>query len=123
MKKSKGITPDVIMEAMADRRIDPDDYIPFKLSRRFEEIARGLHAAHNKPKDESGGMLVEMLGERIDKYEKVKAKTGSDAEAKLAVLADQMGIDISKATEEQKQAVKDFMGQSKWRNPFRRKRK
>ena len=81
-KKSKGITPDVIMEAMADGRIDPDDYIPFKLSRRFEKIARGIHAAHNKPKDESGGVLVEMFGEQIDKYEKVKVKTGSDAESK-----------------------------------------
>jgi len=33
-----------------------------------------------------------------------------------------MGVDLKKATEEEKQAVKDFMGKSKWTRFFKKRK-
>jgi len=39
-KKSKTVEPDEIMAALTEASIDPDDYIRFKLTRRFDKIAQ-----------------------------------------------------------------------------------
>jgi len=60
--------------------------------------------------------------EMVQKYRTVREETGSREEAKLAILTDQMGADLWKVTEEEKQAVKDFMGKSKWTRFFKKRK-
>ena len=122
-KKSKTVEPDEIMAALTEASIDPDDYIRFKLTRRFDKIAQGLHEANAKEtQDETGGVLLKMFGDQLDTYEKTKEKTGSTEEAKLAVLADQMGVDLKKAPEEEKRSLLNFFKRSKFFS-FIKKRK
>jgi len=82
-----------------------------------------------------------MFGDQIDTYEKTKEKTGSSdrkiparrsrvfaqrkswaEEAKLAVLADQIGVDMKKAPEEEKRSLLNFFKRSKFAQ-FIKKRK
>ena len=110
------------MTALTEGIIDPDDYLRFRLTRRFDNLARGLYETHHKPQAETNGAFIETFKEQLDKYEDTLEKTGSAEEAKLAVLADQMGVDMKKATAEEKQAVKDFMGKSKWTRFFKKRK-
>jgi len=122
-KKSKKVGHDEIMAALTEGRVDPDDYIRYRLTRRFDRLVHSLHTAHTQPQqDESGGLLIKMLDSKLDKYEKTKEKTGSDAEAKLAVLADNIGVDLEKAPAEEKQSLLNFLGRSKFAQFFKKRK-
>ena len=92
-KMAKITEPDEYMTTALESNVDPDDYMRFRLARRFERIAQGLYEAVHKPKEETDVAIVKMFGEQLDKYEDTLEKTGSAEEAKLALLADQMGVD------------------------------
>ena len=111
------------MAVLVEGRVDPDDYIRFRLTNRFDKLVQSLHTAHTQPEeDESVGAIEKMFESQIDKYEKVKEKTGSEAEAKLAVLADQIGVDIEKAPAEEKQSLLNLLGRSKWVQFFKKQK-
>jgi len=121
--KSKGIGQDEIYAALTEASTDPDDYIRFRLTRRFDRLAKSLHEAHSKEAtDPTGDLLVQLLGGQIKKYEETKSKTGSEAEAKLAVLADQMGVDLKKSNESEKQSLLNLLGRSKWTQFFKKRK-
>jgi len=122
-KKSKKVGHDDIMAALTEGRVDPDDYIRYRLTRRFDRLAHSLYIAQTQPQqDESGDLLVKMLDSQLDKYEKTKEKTGSDAEAKLAVLADNIGVDLEKAPAEEKQSLLNLLGRSKFAQFFKKRK-
>ena len=85
-------------------------------------LVQSLHTAHTQPQEDgSAGAIEKMFESQIDKYEKVKEKTGSEAEAKLAVLADQIGVDIERAPAEEKQSLLSLLGRSKWVQFFKKR--
>ena len=117
-------TADEYMATLQEASVDGDDYIRFRLTRRFDSLVQSLCKMHKKEVEVSGTAKgqIQTIMEQIQKYKSVKAATGSREEAKLAVLADQMGVDLSKATEEEKQAMKDFLGRSIWKRFFRKRK-
>ncbi|MCL2284766.1 MAG: helix-turn-helix domain-containing protein [Firmicutes bacterium] len=122
-KKSKKVGHDEIMAALIEGKVDPDDYIRFRLTRRFDKLAQSLYTAHTQPQeDESAGAIEKMFDSQLDKYEKVKEKTGSEAEVKLAVLADNIGVDIEKAPAEEKQSLLNLLGRSKFAQLFKKRK-
>ena len=122
-KKSKKVGHDEIMAALVEGKVDPDDYIRFRLTHRFDKLVQSLHTAHTQPQEnESVGAIEKMFESQLDKYEKVKEKTGSDAEAKLAVLADNIGVDLEKAPAEEKQSLLNLLGRSKWAQFFKKRK-
>jgi len=121
-KKSKSIEPDIYMTALTEGYIDPDDYLRFRLTRRFDNIARTLYEAHHKPQEETDGVIVEILKEQLDKYEDTLEKTGSEEEAKLAVLADQIGVDYKKIPDGEKQSLLSMFGRSKFARFFKKRK-
>jgi len=50
----------------------------------------------------------------LQTFRKVKDETGSAEQAKLALLADQMGVNIAKTTETEKQTMLSFLSRSKF---------
>jgi len=121
-KKSKKIGHDDIMAAMSEGGVGPDDYMRFRLTHRFDRLAQSLHEATNKPQYESGGAILKMLSDPIDKYEETIEKTGSAEEAKLAVLADQMGVDYKKMPDSEKQSLLSMFARSKFARLFKKRK-
>jgi transcriptional regulator with XRE-family HTH domain len=103
--------------------IDPDDYLRFRLTQRFEKIAQGLYEVHAKEAQaETGGGYLKTLHEQIQKFQTVKDETGSVEQAKLALLADQIGVDLKKAPDEEKRSLLNLIKRSKFAQ-FIKKRK
>ena len=123
-KKSAPVEGDRIIAKLNESIIDGDDYIRYRLTRRFDEIAQSLYEAHKKETqvEANGGGLLKIFTEQLSKYEDTNEETGSIEEAKLAVLADQMGINIEKAPDEEKKALHNLFKRSKFKR-FIRKRK
>jgi len=121
-KKSKTIGQDEYLAALTEGSVDPDDYIRFRLTRRFDKIARSLYETTNNPQEESGELLLKMFGDQIDKYEETKEKTGSSEEAKLAVLADQIGVDYKKIPDAEKQSLLSMFARSKFVQLFKKRK-
>ena len=110
------------MAAMSEGGVGPDDYMRFRLTHRFDRLAQSLHEATNKPQYESGGAILKMLSDPIDKYEETIEKTGSAEEAKLAVLADQMGVDYKKMPDSEKQSLLSMFARSKFARLFKKRK-
>ena len=123
-KKFAPVENDRIIAKLNESIIDGDDYIRYRLTRRFDEIAQSLYESHKKETqvEANGSSLLKIFTEQLSKYEDTNEKTGSIEEAKLAVLADQMGINIEKAPEEEKKALHNLFKRSKFKR-FIRKRK
>ena len=117
-------TADEYVATLNELPVYGDDYIRFRITRSFDGIIQSLCETHKKEAEASGAATgyVQSMMEMALKYRTVKDETGSREEAKLAILADQMGVDLKKATEEEKQAVKDFMGKSKWTRFFKKRK-
>jgi hypothetical protein len=114
---------DEIMAALTEGRVDPNDYIRYRLTRRFEKIAQSLYEAHApESKDEPENLLLKMFGSQLSKYEKTKEKTGSAEEAKLELLTDQIGVDLKNSTEEEKRSLLSLLGRSKFAKFFRKRK-
>ena len=123
-KNSAPVENDRIIATLNESIIDGDDYIRYRLTRRFDEIAQSLYESHKKETqiEANGGNLLKIFTEQLSKYEDTNEETGSIEEAKIAVLADQMGINIEKAPEEEKKALHNLFKRSKFKQ-FIRKRK
>ena len=121
-KKTKNADPDIYMTALTEGQIDPDDYMRFKLTRRFDNLARSLYEVNHKPQEETDGSIVETFKEQLDTYEETLEKTGSAEEAKLAVLADQLGVDYKKMPDGEKQSLLSMFGRSKFARFFKKRK-
>ena len=121
-KKSKTTEPDEIMAALTEGRVDPDDYIRYRLTRRFDKIAQALYEAVHKPQEETESPIEKIFNDQLDKYEDTLEKTGSAEEAKLAVLADQMGVDYKKMPDTEKQSLLSMFGRSKFARFFKKRK-
>jgi transcriptional regulator with XRE-family HTH domain len=114
---------DEYIATLMEAQIDPDDYLRFRLAQRFDKIAQSLCEAHKKEAlAETGGGFLKTLGEQIKKYQAVKDETGSAEQAKLAILADQMGVDAKKATEEERRTMMNFLSRSKFISFFKKRK-
>ena len=93
--------------------IDPDDYLRFRLSKKFDILAQRLYNANKKDTviNADKGFLS-IIKEQLQTYRKVKDETGSAEQAKLALLADRMGVNIAKTTETEKQTMLSFLSRS-----------
>lgn len=123
-KKSKPANRDEILATLSESIIDGDDYIRYRLTRRFDLLAQSLYETHRKETQaEADGVgVLNTFTKQLSKYEDTKEETGSSEEAKLALLADQMGVDLKKAPEEEKRSLLSLFGRSKFAS-FLRKRK
>ena len=62
------------------------------------------------------------LTEQLRKYEAVSEETGSAEQAKLALLADQLGVDMSKATDGERRSLLNLLSRSKFVSFFKRRK-
>lgn len=114
---------DGYIATLKEASIDPDDYLRFRLSQRFEKIARSLYDGHAKEAQaETGGGYLNMLSEQLSKFQNTKDETGSAEEAKLALLADQIGVDLKKAPEDEKRSLLNLFSRSKFARLFKRRK-
>lgn len=114
---------DEYITALRESIIDSDDYLRFRLTRRFEKISQSLYDAHKKEAlAETGGGYLKILSEQLAKFENVKAETGSAEEAKLALLADQMGVNLKKAPEDEKRSLLNMFKRSKFAQFFKKRK-
>ena len=123
-KKSAPAGRDKIITTLNESIIDGDDYIRFRLTRSFDELAQSLYETHRKETqaEADGGGLLKMFNKQLTKYEDTKEETGSSEEAKLAVAADQWGVDMKKATEEEKKTMLSFFSRSKFAQFLKRRK-
>lgn len=114
---------DEYIATLKEGSIDGDDYLRFRLSQRFDKIARSLYAAHKKEAEaETGGGYIKSLMEQVEKFQSVQAETGSAEEAKLALLADQLGVNIGKSTAEEKRSLLSLFSRSKFAQFIKRRK-
>jgi hypothetical protein len=71
---------------------------------------------------ETGGGYLKTLGEQLGKYQAVSEETGSAEQAKLALLADQMGVDLRKTSEEERRSLLKLLGRSKFLRFFKKRK-
>ncbi len=62
--------------------IDGDDYLRFRLARRFEGIVQGLYDAHKKEaQSRQGESYLEMFEKHLHIFQSAKDETGSSDQA------------------------------------------
>ena len=115
-KKSAPAWRDEILSTLNESIIDGDDYLRYRLTRRFDGLAQSVYEAHRKETqvEAEGSGLLKMFTKHLTKYEDTEEETGNTEEAKLAVLADQMGVDLKKAPEEEKRSLLSLFKRSKF---------
>ena len=114
---------DEYIATLKEASIDPDDYLRFRLSQRFDRIAQSLYEAHKKEAlAETVGGYLKKLSEQLQKYEAVSEETGSVEQAKLTLLADQVGIDLNKAHEDEKRSLLNLLSRSKFIRFFKKRK-
>jgi len=60
---------DEYIASLQEASIDPDDYLRFRLSQRFDRIARSLHDEHKKEAvSETGGGYLKSLSAQVENY-------------------------------------------------------
>ena len=114
---------DEYIATLKEASIDGDDYLRFRLSQRFDKIARSLYDAHKKEAEaETGGGYIKSLMAQVEKFQSVQSETKSTEEAKLALLADQLGVNMKKSTDEEKRSLLSFLGRSKFAQFIKRRK-
>lgn len=114
---------DEYIATLKEGSIDGDDYLRFRLSQRFDKIARSLYAAHKKEAEaETGGGYIKSLMEQMEKIQSAQTETGVAEDAKLALLADQLGVNMSKSTDDEKRSLLSFLGRSKFAQFIKRRK-
>jgi transcriptional regulator with XRE-family HTH domain len=122
-KKVSAAERDEYLASLREVCIDPDEYLRFRLSQRFDRLAQTLYTEHAKESQAKAGTgLIETFLKQLSLFQNKKAETGSTEEAKLALLADQMGVDLKKATDEEKQSLLKLLSRSKFTKLFRRRK-
>ena len=59
---------------------------------------------------------------QVEKFQSVQSETESTEEAKLALLADQLGVNMKKSTAEEKRSLLSFLGRSKFAQFIKRRK-
>lgn len=114
---------DEYMATLKEASIDPDAYLRFRLSQRFEKLAQGLYDMHEKEAlSKTGQGYIENLMTQMEKYQSIKNETSSAEQAKLEILADQMRVNLKKTTAEEQQAMLGFLSKSRLARLFRRRK-
>ena len=123
-KKNAPAAKDEILATLNESIIDGDDYIRYRITRRFDGLAQSLYEAHRKETqaDADGYGILKTFTERLDRYEDTKEKTGSVEEAKFELLADTSGVDEKKVPEEEKRSLLSFFSRSKFGQLFRERK-
>ena len=122
-KKSTTVKRDEYIATLKEASIDGDDYLRFRLTRCFGGIAQSLYEAYAKEAQaEAGGGFLKMFTKQYSKFEKTKEETGSTEEAKVALLADQMGVDMKKTSEEEKLSLLNLFKRSKFAQFIKRRK-
>ena len=122
-KKYKPVERREYLQALRESSIDGDAYLRFRLAQRFERIAQSLYDTHKKAAQspEGEGYIKQFVGQ-VEKYQAIEENTGSAEQAKLEIFADQMGVNMKKATEGEKKSMLSFLSRSKFAQ-FLKKRK
>lgn len=114
---------DEYIAGLNEASIDSDDYLRFRLSQRFDKIAQSLYDAHRKEAQaENGQGYLKSFFEQVGKYQAIKDETGNAEQAKLAIFADQMGVNVKKATVEEKKTMLSFFSRSKFTKLFKKRK-
>jgi transcriptional regulator with XRE-family HTH domain len=111
------------LAALQELSVDQDDYLRFRLSQRFDKIAREIYECHEKiAQSETAGESMRLLNDPLRAFEIVKKKTGSVEQATVALWAVQLGIDYASIPNDERSAVYKFLSRSKYA-PKQMKRK
>jgi hypothetical protein len=122
-RQSVDVSRDEYIATLSEASIDPDDYLRFRLAQRFTNIAQSLYNSHKKEARSTAGKgYLSSLQEQIQKYQAVKDGGGSAEEAKLAILADQIGVNLHRATDEEKRSILSFLGRSKFARLYKKRK-
>ena len=122
-KQAITVGRDEYIATLQEASIDPDDYLRFRLSQRFEKIAQSLYEAHKKEAlAETGGGYLKMLNSQLQNFQSAQESTDSTEEAKLRLLADQMGVDLKKVPENEKRSLLNMFSRSKFKSFFKKRK-
>ncbi len=113
---------DEIMDFLQQSVIDEDEYLRYRISERFNAIMKSLFDAHKSDKlpPEYDAMLHDMK-DQVQTYLDVKQKQGADR-GKLVLLAKQLGLDISRLSDEEIAVlIKALQRSEKYKRVGRRK--
>jgi len=114
-KQTVTVGRDEYIATLKEASIDPDDYLRYRLSQRFDKLAKSLYGEHKKEsQSEVNNGYINTLGEQVQKYQDVKDETNSAEQAKLAILADQLGVDLKKTSKDEKQSMLGFLSRSRF---------
>jgi len=114
---------DEYISQLKEASIDPDGYLRYRLSQRFDKIAQALYEKHEKETLSGEGQgFIKNLMAQVQKYKDVKEATGSAEQAKLAILADQMRVNLKKTTTEERHSMLSFLSKSKIARLFKRRK-
>jgi len=114
-KQNVTLSRDEYLITLKEANIDPDDYLCFRLTKRFDKIIQSIYNTHEKEAlAETGGGYLKTINDQLKKYQNAKHETNNEKHAKLALLADQLGVDLGKAPEEEKQFLLSLLGRSKF---------
>ena len=89
------------MEVLREAIVDEDEYLRYRITERFSALMRSLFEAHKKdalPEEQAG--ILDELRTGFKNYLDDKEKQGAER-AKLILFAKQIGLNISKLSDEQ----------------------
>lgn len=114
---------DEYLARLQEASIDPDDYLRYRLTQRFDKLAQGIYEAHEKEAlSDTGQGFIENLMGQIQKFDSIVEETGSMEHARLEILADQMHVDLKRTTTEEQNAMLSFLDKSKMVRRYRKRK-
>jgi len=93
---------DEVMAFLQQSVIDEDEYLRYRISERFNAVMKSLFDAHKKdPLAKEQAEVMNGIKENMQAYMTTKTETGSGTRAKMVLLARQLGLNLTKLTDEE----------------------
>jgi transcriptional regulator with XRE-family HTH domain len=110
------------MKILQEAVVDEDEYLRYRITERFSVLMKALFDAHKKDALSDEQMdIIKDIKAGLQTYEDTK-KTENSERAKLALLAKQLGLNISKLTDEELRVlVKALQGADLYKRARRKK--
>ena len=112
------------LAALKELDIDPDDYLRFLLSQRFDKITKSIYDDNQKTvQSEAESSPAQTVGKQLVKFNQIKKRTGSAEQAVLSLWADQLGIDLDKIPDAERKIIIKFLSRSKYSQQYKKGRR
>ena len=110
------------IKTLQEAVVNEDEYLRFRITERFSVLMKSLFEMHKKdalPEEQAD--VINEIKDGFQTYIKNKDEIGA-AKAKMAVLAKQLGLNISKLTDEELKALMKALESSDLYKKARRKK-